>query len=265
VLTSYHNHTRWSDGTAELDALIDQAAALGLDEIGVSDHWVLDPEGRKHDWSMPVERLPEYVDAVLAAMNGRTKPVVRLGLEVDYFPETIEQTKERIAPYPFDYVVGSVHYVRGFPLDATRDAWASLAPEEVDRIWREYYAYIGNLASSGLCSFVAHFDLPKKFGFRPTSDLKPHALAALDAIAANGLAIEINTAGWNLPASEAYPAPDLLRAARDRDIPLLINADAHSPAHLTRHFDRARQLARDCGYTELVRFERRQRTSYPLE
>ena len=78
------------------------------------------------------------------------------------------------------------------------------------------------------------------------------------------MAIEINTAGWSLPAKEAYPAPGILRAARERDIPLLINADAHSPKHLTRDFDRARDLARECGYTEVVRFDRRKHYPVPL-
>ena len=71
------------------------------------------------------------------------------------------------------------------------------------------------------------------------------------------MAIEINTAGWSLPAQEAYPAFELLSGARQRGIPLLINADAHRPEHLTHDFARARDLARCAGYTELVRYQAR--------
>jgi histidinol-phosphatase (PHP family) len=78
------------------------------------------------------------------------------------------------------------------------------------------------------------------------------------------MAIEINTAGWSLPAAEAYPSLELLREARSREIPLLINADAHFPEFLTRDFDRARVLAREAGYTGLVRYERRERFPVPL-
>src|SRR5262249_54814549 len=104
----------------------------------------------------------------------------------------------------------------------------------------------------------------KKFGHRPTADLDNEESAALDAIAAAGMAIEINTAGWNLPAREAYPSLRLLRAARQRRIPLLINSDAHRPEHLTWEFDRARALARDAGYTELSRYAGRRRFAVPL-
>jgi histidinol phosphatase-like PHP family hydrolase len=45
---------------------------------------------------------------------------------------------------------------------------------------------------------------------------------------------------------------------------VVINSDGHSAGEVARHFDRARQLALDAGYTELVGFERRQRFSYPL-
>ena len=88
--------------------------------------------------------------------------------------------------------------------------------------------------------------------------------AALDALAAAGMAIEINTAGWSLAAAEAYPSLDLLARARRREIPLLINADAHFPEFLTRNLDRARALAREAGSSELIRYEQRQPIAYPL-
>ena len=120
------------------------------------------------------------------------------------------------------------------------------------------------MAQSRVFDFVGHLDLPKKFGFRPTADLSVEEDRALDAIAAAGMAIEINTNGWNLPATEAYPALNLLRKTHNRSIPLLINSDAHHPDRLVEHFDRARELARQAGYEELVRYEQRRRTAYPL-
>jgi histidinol-phosphatase (PHP family) len=161
-------------------------------------------------------------------------------------------------------VIGSVHYVDGFPIDENTRFWDALSEAERNEKWRLYWVRMRQLAESGVYDFVAHPDLPKKFGHRPTVDLAAEIAAALDAIAAADLAIEINTAGWSLPAGEAYPSLDLLKAARARNIPLLINADAHFPEFLTRNFDRARELARQAGYTELVRYERRQRYPVPL-
>lgn len=263
MLTSYHNHTTWSDGVPTLAEQIAAAPAQRLTELGISDHYVFHPGPEPVEWSMPLDRLGEYV-AALQEAAARAPVTFRIGIEADYFPETVDELRQRLAPLPFDYVIGSVHYVGDFPLDSRAADWEALSVEERDEVWRGYWQRIAALAESGVYDFAAHLDLPKKFGFRPTIDLAREAAAALDAIAAAGMAIEINTAGWSLPAAEAYPSADLLREARRREIPLLINADAHRTEHLTRDFDRARSLARECGYTELVRYHRRERFPAPL-
>lgn len=262
--TSYHNHTRWSDGAPTLAAQIQAARAAGLDELGISDHYVLHPSGEEVEWTLPLDLLGDYVLELRAAAAEVKDLVLRIGVEADYFPETVKELRERLAPYPWDYVIGSVHYVDGFPIDESSVHWDALTPEQRDETWRLYWVRIRQLAESGVYDFVGHLDLPKKFGHRPTVDLTTEEQAALDAIAAAGMAIEINTAGWSLPAAEAYPSLPLLKEARRREIPLLINADAHFPEFLTRDFDRARELAREAGYTELVRYEKRQRFPVPL-
>lgn len=263
MLTSYHNHTTWSDGKVGVEEQIEAARAAGLDELGISDHYVMHP-GKVVEWSMPLDALDDYVAAMEHAREGSPLPF-RIGIEADYFPETIDELRRRLARHRFDYVIGSVHFVDGFPLDSSAADWEAITPAERDDQWRLYWQRLRELAESGVFDFAAHLDLPKKFGFRPRADLSEEAGAALAAIAAAGMAIEINTAGWSLPAQEAYPTRDLLRAARQLGIPLLINADAHRPEHLTHNFDRARALAAEAGYGELVRYEGRQRFPVPLE
>jgi len=270
MLINYHNHTRWSDGRATLEEMIAGARAAGLAEFGISDHYAPFPDGRTVDWALPPAFLPEYVARVLAAKEAETSGlVIRLGIEIDFFPETIEATKTVLAQYPFDFLIGSVHFVKPgshfFPIDFAASYWEALSPDEVNTIWRRYWQAICALAESGVCDFIGHLDLPKKFGFLPTTDLTDEVNAALDVIAAAGLAIEINTSGWQKPIAEAYPASPLLRSAHELDIPLLINADAHLPIDAAADFPRARILARDAGYSELVRYDRRRRFFYPLE
>jgi histidinol-phosphatase (PHP family) len=264
MLTSYHNHTTWSDGACSLVDLIEEARRVGLNELGISDHYVLFPGGAQVDWSMPLDHLEEYVAQLQAAAENVKDVKLRIGIEADFFPETVDELRCILTRYPFDFVIGSVHYVDGFPVDAHRQYWDALPVEECEGKWQLYWRRVRQMAESRVFDFVAHLDLPKKFGYRPRSDFTAEALAALDTIAAADMAIEINTAGWNLPAQEAYPSFDLLRAARARGIPLLINADAHIATHLTRHFERARSLAREAGYDSLVCYESRRRFPVPL-
>lgn len=264
MLTSYHNHTRWSDGAADLQGQIEGGLRAGLDELGISDHYVVYPDGRKMDWSLPLDWLDGYVEELRKAAAELETMKLRLGIEADYLPETIEDLAGRLSRHPFDYVIGSVHFVDGFALDADRRPWDELNEDQINAKWRLYWVRIREMAETGVFDFAAHLDLPKKFGHRPTEDFSELEHAALDAIAASNMAIEINTAGWSLSASEAYPSLRLLKEARRRSIPLLINADGHSPAHLTRNFGRAKALAAEAGYTELVRYEQRRRIPYPL-
>jgi len=264
MLISYHNHTNWSDGAPTLAAQIQAAKQAGLDELGISDHYVLHPSGEEVEWTLPLDLLGDYVLQLRAAAAETRGLTLRIGIEADFFPETVDELRTRLEPFPFDYVIGSVHYADGFPIDEKASNWDALTQDQQNETWRLYWVRVRQLAESGVYDFLAHPDLPKKFGHRPSVDLSSEIHAALDAIAEADMAIEINTAGWSLPAQEAYPSLPILQGARARDIPLLINADAHFTEFLTRNFDRARALAREAGYTELVRYVKRKRFPIPL-
>jgi histidinol-phosphatase (PHP family) len=261
--TSCHNHTLWSDGSASVARMVEAARAAGLDEIGISDHLVLHPLGDRFDWRLGAATLDEYVSEVRAA-DDPAGPRVRLALEADFFPETSDLMRETIDRHPFDYVIGSVHFVDGFPIDLDPADWAALTPPRRDDVWNLYWTRVREMAQSGLFEIAAHLDLPKRFGHRPTAVLSAAALHALDALGAAGMAIELNTAGLFHPLGEAYPSPELLAAASERGIPLQINSDAHDPDHVARGFERGRELALAAGYMEVVRFARRRRYSTPL-
>jgi histidinol-phosphatase (PHP family) len=262
--TSYHNHTTWSDGRASLAEMIDAARREGLEEFGISDHYALAPGEPRFQWALAPELLDDYVAQVQEAAIDTGDMTIRLGLEVDYFPETIGLIEKRLAAYSFDYIITSVHFVDGFAIDLNAQPWEELSQDRINGIWRDYWRHLSQAAETGLFDIIGHFDLPKKFRFYPSVDLTGEALKALDSVAAADMAIEINTAGWDRPVGEAYPSEFFLQEARRRKIPLIISADAHSANSVTRHFDRAHRLAADAGYTELVRFEKRKRFPYPL-
>lgn len=261
--TSYHVHTKWSDGAETVASTVARAAALDLDEVGISDHFVLHPSGVALEWSMPTERLDEYTRDVMTVAASAPLPV-RLGIESDFIPETAEETIRRLDRCPFDYRIGSVHFIDGFPVDEHSRFWEGLSQEEADDKWRDYYRRVILMAQSGGFDIVAHLDLPKKFGRYPVADLSADARHALDAIRDSGMAMELNTSGRYQTAREAYPSPWHLREAKRRGIPVLITADAHNPANLNRDFRAAADLLREAGYTEVTRFSGREQIRTPL-
>ena len=270
MIVDYHMHLRdpheGIDHTVEaVERFVEIAVDRGLDEIGFTEH-VYYFEQTRVLWTEPfqVERcvydLERYVGAVVEAKD-RGLPV-KLGLEVDYVAGRERETTELLAPYPWDYLLGSVHFVDGFPVDMEPGLVEKLGPGEA---WRRYFVWLRNAARSGLFDSLAHPDLAKHHGERPDPETVQwlHEETA-DAIEAAGVCIEVSSAGLYKPVGELYPDPPLLEACRRRGIPITLASDAHAPQNVGRDLDRALELARQAGYETVTVFEQRERRQEPL-
>jgi len=77
-------------------------------------------------------------------------------------------------------------------------------------------------------------------------------LETLDYIGQTNVIMEVNTGGISRGAIDSiYPSPWILKEARKRDIPIMLNSDAHNPKHLDFYFDESLKIIKDCGYREL--------------
>ena len=264
MLVSYHVHSNNSDGTNTILELVEAAIDLGLDETGVSDHFVYPVPGRPVEWSMALDRLDSYFNQLEQAREiagGRIR--LRFGLECDYEPQTAGALASVLKEYTLDYVIGSMHFLDGFPVDAHAEDWEGLTQPERNDVMRRYWLRMAELAGSGLFDFVGHIDICKKFGYKPTVDLSREIDAALDAIAESGMAVEVNTSGLYMPVGEAYPSRAILRQCRKKGIPVLVTSDAHSAASLTRGFEEAQRLISAARYTETAAFSERKMRLLP--
>ncbi len=255
----YHLHTplcRHAVGRpVELAA---QAVKLGLREIGFSDHSPM-PQDNFDDWRMNPGELGRYVEWVLEARQAHPALEIKLALEVDYLPGCEDWVRDLAARHPWDYLIGSVHYIRGgWAIDnpAQMSSWKDHDPLEV---WGLYFERLAQAAESGLFDILGHADLCKKFCFYPKQDSAPLYARFLQAAAAHGTAIEVNTGGLRKDCREIYPSPRLLQMAAQAGVPITFGSDAHAPEEVGSHFAQAVQLARSAGYTHYCGFTRRRR------
>ena len=260
----YHTHTPLCrHATGEPSAYASRAVELGLTEIGFSDHSPMRADDFDN-WRMRFDQLAGYVASVRQARRDYPQLTIRLGLEVDFLPGHEPWIRELAALHPWDYFIGSVHYVSGdWDVDnpARREEWAKRDPAA---IWREYFERLTLAARSGLFDFIGHADLPKKFGCHPPPGCEVLFPPFLEAVRESDIAIELNTAGLRKDCREIYPSRAFLELAREHGVPITFGSDAHAPLEVGMNFADAVALARDTGYTHYCRFEQRRRTAVPL-
>lgn len=253
----YHMHTPLCrHATGEPVDYAAQALKVGLTEIGFTDHSPM----RRDDfdnWRMRADQLDEYVEKVRRAQREFPQLIIKLALEVDYLPGHEEWIRELAARHPWDYFIGSVHYVS--------DSWDVDNPAKIsewrhrdaDEVWAAYFERLTMAAESGLFEIIGHADLPKKFRFYPKRDCAPLFDRFLRAAAQAGAAIELNTAGLRKDCKEIYPSRQILQMAFERGVPITFGSDAHAPEEVGMNFSEAVALARSVGYSQCRRFASR--------
>lgn len=267
MFADYHVHTPLCrHAVGEPAEYIAVARERGLDEIGFSDHCPMDGREPFDDWRMTRADLPRYLALIDEARAAAAPFPVRLGLECDFVSGHEGWIEELSGMAKWDYLIGSVHYIApGWDVDHPRYAARYTAtPTATEEIWTAYWKEFTRMAASGLFDFLAHPDLPKKFGFRPSGDLRRFYEPAVAAAAQTGVAIEISTAGLRRPVGELYPAQDFLGLARAAGLDIVINSDAHDPAEIGLDFARAADAARAAGFAHTLRFEQRRRRRVAL-
>jgi histidinol-phosphatase (PHP family) len=274
MLTDYHLHLRSDDpgasaeehfSPANADRYRDAARERGISELGVSEH-VYRFRQALEVWQHPfwMRYAIDDLDAYCAFVREETD--LRLGIEADFVPGGEDRMAALLEARDFDYVVGSVHFLREGAVDMDDySVWdTGRGPEEV---WRRYFQTIGESARSGLFDIIAHPDLVKYWGEgerRPDGDLRRYYELAIDGIAESGTAVEVSTAGLRKPAGELYPAPAFLQMAIEAGARIALSSDAHRPEDVGADYDQALAMLARLGVEELCVFDRRSCRVQPI-
>jgi histidinol-phosphatase (PHP family) len=275
MLTDYHVHLRSDDvdsraedafSAANAERYREVASERGIAELGVAEHVY------RFTQVLAVDEHPfwrEYatddLDAYCAFVREETD--LRLGIECDYVAGREDRLANLLDGRPWDYVVGSVHLVRGYAVDmgGDWDIWGRR--ESPERVWKAYFELAAEAARSGLYDIMAHPDLVKLWGDKrplPDTDLRRYYEPWVEACLDGGVAVELSTAGLRKPVGELYPAPALLEMVVDAGLPIALSSDAHAPDQLGYRYEDALAELERVGIGELSVFERRQRRSEPL-
>jgi histidinol-phosphatase (PHP family) len=274
MLTDYHLHLRQDDleATPAADFFTHEnaeryrAAAdeAGIEELGVAEHIHRFADALEV-WDHPFWREQAHDDLTAYCEFVRSTDL-RLGIEMDFVPGREDRIANLLAAHDFDYVVGSVHFVRHNAVDhRVWDIWDELG--DPDRVWAAYFESVAAAAGSGLFDILAHPDLVKVWGEErpaPTRDLRFFYEGTVEAIADSGVAVEVSTAGYRKPVREIYPAPAFAEMCVDAGAVFALSSDAHEPENVGYGYERAIEEMRGWGISKLAVFEGRQRREEDL-
>lgn len=236
-----------------------QGVERGLAGIIMTCHSPM-PNRFSHRVRMSPEQFPEYCAIVQEAADEAPEGFeVRLGLESDYFPGMEEWLSELHSKADFHYILGSVHWH---------------IPEYLDTFWRgdpdafrrQYFDHVAESAESGLFDCLAHPDLVKNASPDDwdVERLRPVIEEALDRIAQTGIAMELNTSGINKVYPEMNPGPRMLEMIAERDIPIVLGSDSHTPRRVADGFLRALGFLEKAGFEFVSVFRERRRHDMPI-
>ncbi|WP_108672291.1 histidinol-phosphatase [Peribacillus acanthi] len=269
MLTDYHNHLE--TGTLTLDYLkkfTNQAKLMGIEHFGISEHayhFYQTADILQNDWVNPRRYydMDDYQNLFYEAWNAQID--VKMSIEMDYTPGKHEEMKRFISAYPFDYVIGSIHWIDDFGIDLKEyiDEWDR---RDIIDVYRRYFDQVVTLAESNLFDIIGHIDLVKIFKYIPTDHdfLLEQYDRATEALRNSKTCVEISTAGLRKPIGQLYPDKRLLEMCFNKNIPIVLSSDAHFPEHVGADFDQAIALAKSVGYKSLMTFSKGERTEFPL-
>lgn len=259
IAVDLHIHTNHSHGAADTASMFQAACAAGLTVVGFSEHSPR-PAGFIYPSDYQEKLRADFVGYIRevreAAALGREKGVVvLLGLEVDYITGREDYVQALCREYPYDYIIGGLHFQGTWGFDADAADWDILSEDERFAAYERYYEDFARMCRTRLFSIAAHPDLIKIFskesfdrwlaGDRAMECVR----AALTAAKQAGTALEVSSAGLRKPCREIYPGPVIMRLAAELELGITFASDAHCTATPAYAFNELARYAASFGFS----------------
>lgn len=260
-----HTHTLGFDGCSTVAEMVSRAKELNMSAIGISNHFIFHPEIQlanfyTHAASRGYQSIYQrsFADIVLKyrahyaeierVASNSSIPVLR-GIEVDYFdsPDWYRGFSNAIKILRPDYMIGAVHFIEHNGKLCNVHDIANADSATQDKMLLKYWRQVCRASSTGLFTWMAHLDLPKKCLLGRDFRWAEVECDVIETLARNRTAIEINTGLYRPDCYEPYPSPRIMDMIAVAKLPVVFSDDAHAVDQIGRHFSDACQLATECG------------------
>ena len=278
----YHMHFEYGDYDVEwVKGFFEAAQKRGLDEIGISEHSHTFPEFQQLYYDDLIlddsfvgsfqqkwlkrnkfkHTLKDYF-AFMAKLRSLGYKV-KTGIEVCNF-QNQAKVREILSHYDFDYVIGSIHFIRGWAYDSS-EIKAEWQNHSLEDIYEWYTQEIEHLCAGGCYDVLGHPFNIRLYKYLPDFDVQPYLLRAVKALKKANMGVDVNTGTlYRYPIEEISPYPEFMKLAKEYDLPIITSSDAHKPEDCGSYIDKAIEYAKGFGYIQGLTFDHRQRNLVEL-
>ncbi len=278
----YHMHFEYGDYDENwVQGFFDAAEKRGMDEIGITEHTHTFPEFEELYYEDLIlddsfvgefqkkwlkknkfkHTLKDYFD-FMAKLKAQGKPVLT-GIEVCNF-QNQEKVAELLKDCPLDYVIGSIHFLKGWAYDSS-EIKAEWDNHPLEEIYEWYTEEVEHLCASGLYDVLGHPFNIRLFKYIPDFDVTPYLERVAKALKSAGMGIDVNTGTYyRYPIKEISPYPDFMKMAAKYELPIITSSDSHKPEDCGSYIAEAIEYVKGFGYTQGIQFRNRQRKMVDL-
>ena len=237
----YHIHTRFScDSQTEMAVACEAAIAPGLREIALTDHADFEPLDVCCGYLQPAAYIAQ-IERCQCRYGGDL--TIRAGIEIAEGHVYGDQAAALLEAHEFDFVLGSLHWVDGWPAFDGQ----YVAEQTLEEGLRAYFEALARLAATADFDVLAHLDIVRRaiyhsFGLREV-DYAPHEETirrVLRSLVERGKGLEINTSNCRRGMGKPNPTLQVLRWYRELGGEILTSARMPTPLKILDRASRSR-------------------------
>ncbi len=241
-MRDFHIHTTYCDGKDSPRDMVLSAIEKGVEEIGFSAHSYTFFDESYCIKKENVEKYKEEIKALREEFEDRIK--LYCGIEQDYYSaETTEG---------FDYVIGSVHYVKKgdeyLPVDESEEIFCDIVKKYYNgdfySLAEDYFETVSKVIEKTNADIIGHLDLITKFneGGKLFDEKNERYVVsykkAVDNLIKTGKVFEINTGAISRGyRSVPYPGEDIRDYIASKGGKFILSSDAHTREGLCFEFE----------------------------
>lgn len=253
TLYTFHSHTEFCDGRAQMEAFARRAVADGFTHYGFTPHSPIPIESPCNMRRADVPRYLDEVERIRRDHGDRCR--FYAGMEIDYLEGVWGPADPYFTTLPLDYAIGSVHFIHAqggewVDIDGRFEAFRRKMEEhfhnDIRYVVETFYATSHHMLDEGHFDILGHYDkiglnaslyrpgIEDEQWYRSLADgLTDHVIALAGRTAPTSerpLTVEINTKAYAEHSGRIFPARRHVAALREAGVPIIVNSDAHVPA-----------------------------------